>query len=226
MKDINSLVLFGSEGLQNEKRDKLQRYTRLNQYVKKGQILFAGSSLMEQFPIYEFLQDFDLPYHIYNRGIGGYTTVEMMDVMEECVYDLEPAHIFLNIGTNDINMENYTLEGLIERYETIISNIQKRLPDAKIYLLAYYPVNEPLGMSVPWLKATFEQRSNKRVDEANKAVEQMAKRLGLQYFDLNDGIKDETGNLKAEYTIEGMHMYANGYKQVLDALLPILKTLK
>lgn len=34
------------------------------------------------------------------------------------------------------------------------------------------------------------------------------------------------GNLKAEYTVEGMHMYADGYAAVLDALLPVLKTLR
>ena len=36
-------------------------------------------------------------------------------------------------------------------------------------------------------------------------------------------IKDERGNLKAEYTIEGMHIYADGYMQVLRALMPHLK---
>ena len=65
-----------------EKQDKIERFKRLNQFVKPGQILFAGSSLMEQFPIYEFLQDFDLPLTIYNRGVGGYTTTELMENME------------------------------------------------------------------------------------------------------------------------------------------------
>lgn len=50
-------------------------------------------SLMEQFPIYEFLQDFDLPYTIYNRGIGGYTTQELLENMDVCIYALKPAYI-------------------------------------------------------------------------------------------------------------------------------------
>ena len=45
-----------------EKQQKLERFRRLNRYVRKGQIVFAGSSLMEQFPIYEFLLDFKLPF--------------------------------------------------------------------------------------------------------------------------------------------------------------------
>ena len=66
-----------------EKRDKVERFRHLNPFVKKGQIVFAGSSLMEQFPISEFLQDFDLPYTIYNRGVGGFTTEEMLPVLQE-----------------------------------------------------------------------------------------------------------------------------------------------
>ncbi len=57
--------------LESEKKGKVERFRYLNAFAKKGQIVFAGSSLMEQFPIYEFLQDFNLPYTIYNRGIGA-----------------------------------------------------------------------------------------------------------------------------------------------------------
>lgn len=209
----------------NEKRDKIERFKRLNQYVKKGQILFAGSSLMEQFPIYEFLQDFELPYCIYNRGVGGFTTEEMLEVLKECVYDLEPSYIFLNIGTNDLNVPDYTVERLIKRYETILTRIKDHLPSVKLFLLAYYPVNEPVGKSIDYMKAVFEHRTNKRILEANKAVEKMAECFDAKYLDLNSGITDEHGDLKAEYTIEGMHMYANGYRQVLDKLLPALMSL-
>ena len=36
------------------------------------------------------------------------------------------------------------------------------------------------------------------------------------------GITDAEGRLKAEYTVEGMHMYGDGYARILDALLPYL----
>lgn len=45
---------------QREKQIKRERFRRLNPYAKKGAVVFAGSSLMEQFPLYEFLQDDDL----------------------------------------------------------------------------------------------------------------------------------------------------------------------
>ena len=34
-----------------DKQDKITRYRQLNQTAQKGQIVFAGSSLMEMFPI-------------------------------------------------------------------------------------------------------------------------------------------------------------------------------
>ena len=208
-----------------EKQDIIERFNRLNQFVKPGQILFAGSSLMEQFPIYEFLQDFDLPLTIYNRGVGGYTTTELMENMEPCIYALKPAHIFMNIGTNDMNAVDYTCEGMMENYRQILNGIRKNLPEAKLYMLAYYPVNPSAAKNYPVVQEILKIRTNARISEANKAVAVLAKEFGAMYLDVNDGITDEKGNLKEEYTIEGMHMYANGYKPVFDALLPILESL-
>ena len=46
---------FFKELMHREQQDKLERYRILNQNVKKGEILFTGSSLMEQFPVNELL---------------------------------------------------------------------------------------------------------------------------------------------------------------------------
>lgn len=206
----------------HEKQDKINRYRRLNRMVRPHQILFVGSSLMEQFPIYELLLDEQLPYTIYNRGIGGFTTRELLENMDACIYDLQPDYIYINIGTNDLNAPNYTEEGLIDRYREILRGIREHLPAAKLHLLAYYPVNPVVAESIPHAKAALQQRTNTRITSANAAVEKLAAEFGAAYLDLNAGITDGSGNLKAEYTIEGMHMYGNGYKPVLDALLPYL----
>ena len=59
---------------------KVEKYRVLNTMVKEGQILFTGSSLMEQFPINELQMDFGIKEIIYNRGIGGFTTADMLHV--------------------------------------------------------------------------------------------------------------------------------------------------
>ena len=205
--------------------DRVQKYERfrhLNRFVRKHQILFVGSSLMEQFPIYELLLDRQLPYVIYNRGVGGSTTFELMEHMDECVYELEPEDIYINIGTNDMNMPDYSEDALIERYRTILTGIREHLPQAKIFMLAYYPVNPAVAENNPAMKEALRVRSNARIQSANNAVKKLAEDVGAQFLDLNDGIKDENGCLKAEYTIEGMHMYGDGYVPVLEALLPYL----
>ena len=205
--------------------DRVQKYERfrhLNRFVRKHQILFVGSSLMEQFPIYELLLDRQLPYVIYNRGVGGSTTFDLMEHMDECVYELEPEDIYINIGTNDMNMPDYSEDALIERYRTILTGIREHLPKAKIFMLAYYPVNPAVAENNPAMKEALRVRSNARIQSANNAVKKLAEDVGVQFLDLNDGIKDENGCLKAEYTIEGMHMYGDGYVPVLEALLPYL----
>ena len=213
---------FFRERQRQEKEDKLARFRHLNPYVRKGQILFAGSSLMEQFPIYEFLLDFQLPYTIYNRGVGGFTTDEFYAALEDCVFALEPAHLFLNIGTNDLNGPEYRLSRLLDNYEKILQAIRGRLPATRLYLMAYYPVN-PAVATIPHMQEIFRHRTNARIREASEGVQALAARYGARFLDCNAGLTDGDGNLKAEYTIEGMHMYANGYKPVLDALLPVLQ---
>ena len=206
---------------QREKQIKRERFRRLNPYAKKGAVVFAGSSLMEQFPLYEFLQDDDLHCTLYNRGIGGFTTTELLEAMDECILELQPAHLFLNIGTNDLNGPDYDRAAMLGRYEEIVQQIRKKLPETKLYLLAYYPVN-PTVAEDPGLIECFRWRTNERIREASEGVQALARKYGAEFLDLNKDLYDAAGNLKAEYTIEGMHLYANGYRPVMDALLPLL----
>ncbi len=211
--------------MENEKREKVQRYRILNQYVRKGGIVFAGSSLMEQFPIYEFLLDDRLPYTIYNRGIGGTTIEELLRSMDACIYDLEPKAVFLNIGTNDLNDPACTIRKLEEQYEEVVKGILEHLPKARLFLLAYYPVN-PEAADNPMVKEIFRSRTNEKIAEANSRIHALADRYELTFLDLNDAISDEQGNLRREYTVEGMHMYASGYRQIWVRLCPLLQELE
>ena len=68
----------------------------------------------------------------------------------------------------------------------------------------------------------LETRILGELEEVNAEVEKMAEELGCAYINVFDCLLDEKGNLKAEYTIEGMHMYANGYAVVLEKLMPYL----
>ncbi len=206
-----------------EKEMKLNNYRVQNHYVLKGQTLFTGSSLMEMFPITEFCLNDGLPI-AYNRGISGYTTDEFLAAIDTMLLDLQPSRLFINIGTNDIapRTDGEDWFGHLSRnYRTICEIIRDRLPDTIVYMMAYYPVNSgaPLARNNPGMLV----RTNENVNRANRMVEVLAQEFGFRYIDVNDGLKDDRGNLKIEYTPDGIHFGAAAYRTVFDRLKQYLQ---
>ena len=199
-----------------EKERKLNNYKTQNLYIRKGQTLFTGSSLMEGFPVTEFCLNEGLPI-AYNRGIGGYTTDEFLEAIDTVLLDVQPARLFMNIGTNDIacrqDGENW-FDHLSRNERKICEIIKEKLPEAEVYLMAYYPVNRdaPAAKENGGLGA----RTNENVQKANRMVEALAIEFGFRYIDVNDGLKDENGNLKIEHTRDGIHLDSAAYRTVFD----------
>ena len=40
--------------------------------------------------------------------------------------------------------------------------------------------------------------------------------MGLNFIDVSEGLRDEHGRLKKEFTVEGIHMYANAYYVIFE----------
>ena len=201
-----------------DKETKLARNREANKTAQKGQIVFAGSSLMEMFPVEKLLRERGVDVTVYNRGIGGYVTQEMLEHLDVCVTDLQPRRVFINIGTNDLSNAAISLEELMGRYDEIITTIEQRVPGVEIYLMAYYPINYEAAED--FMKPCLLIRTNEKINAANALVEQLARKHGQKYIDVNRALKDEQGRLKAEYTIEGMHIKEEGYRAIMDDLLP------
>ena len=201
--------------LKMEQQQKIDKYRILNEHVVKGQVLFTGSSLMEQFPVNELLMSEQMDIIIYNRGVGGFTTDDMLQ-------------IFINIGTNDISYSGAPFEDVLtymtHNYEEILKQIKIRLPESSVYMMAYYPVNEvdkvPEG---EWGKDLFVNRNNHNLPIANAAIQKLSEKYGCHYIDVNTGLTDEYGRLKKEFTVEGVHMYANAYRVIFENMKPYLK---
>ena len=207
--------------MQRQQQQKADNFRYLNQTAQKGQILFTGSSLMEQFPICELCQSSGIDKVVYNRGIGGYTTDDFLREINTVLFDLEPSRVFINIGTNDIREwedGRDWLSHLLGNYEQILMLIRDRLPQTLVFLMAYYPVNadipEASGLSSHMLKV----RTNENIALANNHIAQLAASCGYEFIDVNQGLTDENGRLKTEYTIEGVHMYSNAYQVVFRNL--------
>ena len=202
----------------HEKERKPTNYRQQNVYIQKGRTLFTGSSLMEFFPITEYCLNEGLPI-AYNRGIGGYTTDEFLAAIDTVLLDPQPSKLFINIGTNDLRPmpegENWFTH-LSDNYRQICKIIRDNLPDTVVYLMAYYPVNR----SVPLAQgnSSMAVRTNENIAHANRMVEGLAAEFGFHYIDVNDGLKDAAGNLKAEYTLDGIHFNAAAYRTVYERL--------
>lgn len=196
-----------------QKYDLLEHYKKENEKVEKGAVLFAGSSLMEMFPAEKFAKEDKLPFTVINRGIGGYTTENLSSALDICAIDLKPSKVYINIGTNDLSNELITIEEVMSAYESILKRILKSVPGVDITMMAYYPVNLSCAIN-EGMERTLRIRSNEKISEANRQVQNLAQRLGLKYIDVNAPLTDEAGNLKKEYCLDGMHITEEGYRSI------------
>ena len=201
----------------SKKEEKVARYREANKEVLPGQTVFAGSSLMEQFPIEKFLREHGDETIIYNRGVSGFVSAELLEHIGPCILDLRPARLFINIGTNDLSRAEIPISQMIDTYERIVTTVEAALPDVEIYLMAYYPVN--FDAASEEMKAKLKIRTNEKIASANREVEKLAARHGQRYIDINAPLKDELGRLRAEYTVEGMHINECGYAAIYDEIM-------
>lgn len=199
------------------KEYKIERYKKMNENAKKGKIVFAGSSLMEMFPIEQFVKEDKLDIVVYNRGVGGFVTEELLENINTCIIDLQPSKLFINIGTNDLSDSRRSFEEIFERYGKILSIVTEKVDDVSMYLMAYYPVN--YNAATEEMKPCLKIRSNEKIKAANEEVARLARKFNANYIDVSEPLKDENGDLKAEFTIEGMHINEQGYR----AVYPLIK---
>ena len=213
----------------SEKAKMLENFKRLNKLAKKGQILFTGSSLMEQFPIMEIAMNHDLGKCLYNRGVGGFKTEDMINNIDAMLLDLEPKYVFINIGTND--MSSYPdgskwQDVLTKNYDYILGQLKEKLPETVAYVMAYYPMDESDEEGMKMARAFGAIRTNEMIKEASGIAQKLADKYGYNFIDVNEGLTDENGNLNPKFCKDNIHFYADGYEIVYKNLEKYLVNLK
>ena len=131
-----------------------------------------------------------------------------------------PTKVFLLIGTNDIDLDKsdkYIINNIIK----IINNIKKKRPKTKIYIESIYPVNNTNDSKIN--HATVGIRNNKRIIKLNKKIKAYCDKNNYTYIDVYSNLVDKDGNLKIEYTEEGLHLTNLGYLKVTKILYPYLE---
>ena len=201
-----------------EKKNKKENYRILNkEYALKNQTVLLGDSITDFFNWYELFYDFSKisGQAVYNRGISGDTTDRLLERLDENVLNIEPKNVVLLIGTNDIG-RGLPLSMSVENVSKIIENTKKVCPDINFILQAVYPINRDM-------RDKFEKRSNEKIDIMNKEFIKLSEKYDCVWLDITDKLKDETGNLKKEYTYDGLHLNINAYKIVAENIIPLLK---
>ena len=213
---------MAKEAWRLEKEQMVRDFHVWNESAVKGQIVFTGSSLMEMFPIHEWVKELgpNAPI-IYNRGVGGYKTSDLLPILDACVFELAPRKVFINIGTNDLSDASLSLDEVMANYDAIITQIEEKLPGVVIYMMAYYPINYEAATEE--MKPGLLIRTNEKINAANELVKELATKHGQHFINVNAPLTDEQGRLKAEYTIEGMHIKPEGYRAIFDDVMKYVR---
>ena len=188
-----------------------------NQYEVKfdanDNFLFLGDSITELYPLEEYYDN--LP--VVNSGISGNKTTDILNDMKTRVYQYNPTKVFLLIGTNDLNSTDEDIVDVtFDNIKEIINEIKENRSDATIYVESVYPVNSVIENNV------VTNRTNKKVKELNKKLSNYCDEESCEYINLYDDLIDEEGNLKTEYTEDGLHLNSLGYVVITRELLPYL----
>lgn len=201
-----------------EMATKKSNYSFLNKkYALENQTVLLGDSITDFFNWYELFHDFSKSsgQAVYNRGISGDTTDRLLERFQENVLNIKPKNIVLLIGTNDIG-RGIPLSMTLENVEQIIKSAKEYCKDVNFILEAVYPINENM-------RDMFEKRSNKKINEMNKEYIKLCEKYNCIWLDFTDKLKDKNGNLKEEYTYDGLHINALAYEIIAENVIPLLK---
>ena len=186
-----------------------------NKTVVKDGIVFVGDSLTENYNVYEYFKELN----VYNRGIGGDTTLGLLKRMNESVYDLNPKVVVLLIGINDFELlENSNVETIYNNILTIVNNIKSNCPNTKIILQSLYPVCKKDDPKID--KSCVINKDNEKIVKINNKIKNIE---DVTYLDVYSSLVDETSNLKIEYTIEGLHINTLGYELITKLIIKELE---
>ena len=216
---LSCILLVNRKKLIDNKTDiekyydiKCAAFSAQNFNASKGQIVFIGDSITDLYILDDHYSKLDLA--TYNRGIGGDTTSGVLKRLQVSLFDIKPSKVVLLIGTNDINSNVY--DGAINRYEQIIDNIYKELPEVELYCVSVIPQNDDIEA----FSGERIQENNNKVVELNEGIKKLTAKYGATYIDLFSQISDENNCLIKDYSDDGLHLNVKGLSVWTELMMP------
>ena len=198
--------------LNNEKKNLSDSITDLRKINKNyTNYLFLGDSITDYYDLDKYYEE----YKVVNSGISGNQTSDILDDLQKRAYVYNPSTIFLLIGTNDY-IHNKKEDETVNNIKEIVEKLNKNLPNAKIYLESIYPVNNTDDKKIS--KSMVSIRNNTSIKKINSELKKYCNDKNCTYLDVYSLLEDKDGNLKLEYTKEGLHMSDKGYEVITKEL--------
>ena len=183
---------------------------------KEKVLVLFGDSLTDYFPMELFK---DVEAQVYNRGEAGNTVPEMAARAEMDVVSLRPDLVLMQGGANDYLLPFYRgAEVIAGQLLRTAERILEKLPGTRICIESLYPMYTKKTGNPFW----SEGKSNKEIQAVNSEIERLCGEKEIPYVDVYRELIGEDGELPLSYTVDGVHLSREGYKQVWKVLSQVL----
>ena len=185
-----------------EFRDENKRFKTQKSAVPN--VILLGDSITEGFNVKKYFAN----HPVLNRGISADVIGNdlpktdnrgILRRLDESVFDCVPEDVFVLIGINDLGMGHKP--AVIEAgYRDLLERIKKHAPNARVHVQSVLPTRGNYA------------KHNDNVNDVNKRLQKLAQEFGYDYVDLHSHMTDDKGELKKEFTADGLHLKDPGYK--------------
>lgn len=163
-------MMNGTKFLDERKED----FRVLNEISRKGGVVFFGGNYFCRMNVNELAGGNEMAEKIYDRSVENLRLTDSFDILEDGVYNLRPAKIFVNIGETDCDGEDFSEEDFVNKYEWLLLNLHRHCVKSKIYIVSVVS------------RSPAAKRLNKRL--ANLAAE-----TGCTFIDITREANDSLG---------------------------------
>ena len=196
------------------------RHEEKVQQVKQGNVdlLLIGDSITHNWENERGINVWNKYYkhrHAVNLGFSGDRTEHVLWRLQNGEIDnISPKLAVVMIGTNNTGQRRDPVDETAAGVKAILDQVQSKLPETKILLLAIFPRSELPGDSLRVMN-----------EEINNIISGYADNQRIYFLDINDKFLDDNGVLTKEIMPDFLHPNEKGYRIWAESMEPMVSEL-